>query len=124
MENTLDPTYKHHEHHEWMRQLDFYAQEINFFEKELQRIMDAHGDLPTIMGQVDEYRQIFERKRKLMQEIRHQIQSHEAELVHDPNHTTVESVQGHAEVREMMGELEANFAKLKANFRRFASRND
>lgn len=124
MENTLDPTPKHHEHQEWTQQLAFYESEIQFFEKELNRILDKHGDLPTIMGHVDEYHQIFERKRKWMAEIRHQIERHEGELVKDPKHTTVDSVQGHAEVREMMEELEDNFGKLKANFRRFASRND
>jgi hypothetical protein len=124
MENTLDPTFKHHEHHEWVQKLIFFEQEIQFFEKELERIQEANGSMPTIMGHVDEYHQIFVRKRKWMGEIRHQIERHEAELVQDPNHPTLESVQGHAEVREMMEELEANFGKLKENFRRFASRND
>lgn len=123
MENTISTTLKHREHRDWLSTLDFYQQEITIFQKELFAVLIAHPDLPTIVEHVEEYRALFLRKLKTIDEIRYRIAQHESNLAFAPG-TDMEQMHFHAETRTMMEEIEFNFETLKKNFRRFASRND
>lgn len=124
MENTLDPGYKHQEHRDWLSQLDFMEGEIRFFGQELTAVSEAHPNLPSIWGQVEEYQKLFEAKQAKIAALRAEIHQHEQALAANPAHTRLADVQHHAQVRERIESLIVNFEQLKVNFRRFASRND
>ena len=79
MENTISTTLKHREHREWLSTLDFYQDEIKIFQKELFIVLTQHPDLPSIIEHVEEYRALFLRKLKTIDEIRYRIARHEAE---------------------------------------------
>lgn len=124
MENTLDPNLKHKEHKDWLSTLNFYQDEIKFFQNELVMVGAAHPNLPSIIEHIEEYKSLFRNKLNLIDDLRHQIMEHEHHLAKAAGHTDLEEVHQHTEVREKMEELEMRMKKLKTNFRRFASHND
>ena len=123
MENPLSHTHQHREHNEWLKTLDFFQDEIKIFQNELVRVAAAHPDLPSIFEHVEEYRSLFLKKLEKIDGLRHQISLHEHLLAAKKN-TTLPELTDHGKVREQMMETEANFEKLRTNFRRFASHND
>jgi len=120
MENTLLEILQHEEYRQWMSELNFYRDEIKFFQTELLIVVGKHTDLRSIEELVEEYKGLFLKKLTKIDRLRHDIMSHDLSYVNsescDENH--------HQQTKEEMEILKANFTELKSRFKRFASHND
>ena len=77
----------------------------------------------SIVELVDEYRDIFMKKLRLIDELRLQIILHERKLskMEDPE---AEELWQHTAVRDQVHAFNHEFEMLKKNFKRFAAHND
>ena len=118
-----DRAFHHKEHKEWLSQLNFYQDEIKFFQNELLAVLHLHIDRLSIVELVDEYRDIFMKKLRQIDELRMQIVLHERLLskMEDPK---AEELWHHTEVRDKINEFRDDLEVLKKNFKRFAAHND
>jgi hypothetical protein len=116
----MDRNALHQEHREWLSQLDFYQDEIKIFQNELCGVIQQHPDYLHMIEHVDEYRSILLRKLQRIDDLRHTIMLHERQLVKEEPQDEHE----HDEVRSTMEHFVQAFESMKANFRRFVSRNN
>ena len=65
-----DRIFHHKEHKEWLSKLNFYQDEIKFFQNELLSVLHEHIDRMSIIELVDEYRDIFIKKLRQIDELR------------------------------------------------------
>lgn len=113
----------HREHQEWLSLIRFYQDELKIFRSELIRVSDKHPDLPSIEGQVQEYRSFFIRKEARLDKLKFDILHHEQSLSHSA-HFSLKSSESHHEIRDEIESFKSDFEQLKQSFRRFASHND
>ncbi len=118
-----DKAFHHQEHKEWFSQLNFYQDEIKFFQNELLTVLHEHNNHLSIVELVDEYRDIFMKKLRQIDELRMHIILHEKTLVKmaDPK---MEELWEHSEVRDKFTEFVQEFELTKGNFKRFAAHYD
>lgn len=118
----MDKMFIHKEHKAWMEQLNFYQDEIKFFQNELFNVLQENPNNFSLLDYVKEYRNIFIKKLEHLDEIRYQISEHEAKLkVSDEED---QNSKNHNEIRDNLNSFVEDFELLKKNFRRFASHND
>ncbi len=115
-----DKVFYHKEHREWLSQLNFYQDEIKFFQNELVMVLKERMESMSIIEHVDEYRKLFMKKLEHIDDIRHQIIKHEKQLAAG----RATSSEEHNEVRQQFNDFVRNFEAMKSNFKMFASRND
>ena len=118
-----DKAFHHKEHREWLSQLNFYQDEIKFFQNELLVVLHEHNDHLSIVELVDEYRDILMKKLRQIDELRMHIILHEKSLVKMEVANSKE-LWHHSEVRDKINEFVNEFEMFKKNFRRFAAHND
>ena len=114
--------YHHQEHREWMSELDFYADEIKIFKKEMERVLLEYSDFYSIIEHVDEYRKILNRKSTQIDNYRRQIILHERHF-RDKELGGGEDVWDHIELREKIGKFMEDFEEMKKSLRRFVSKH-
>ena len=112
----------HKDHREWMSSIDFYLDEILIFQKELAKVLLEFPDLYSIIEHVDEYRIIFSKKIKQLDEFRTQIILHERKLK-NMDAIQSEDLWDHLELRDKIVEFIDSIEKLKPNFRGFVSKH-
>ncbi len=120
MENTLLEILKHDEHRNWMSELNFYRDEIKFFQTELLIVVAKHPDLLSIEEHVEEYKGLFLKKLSNIDKLRHDIMSHDLSFENSEGCDEAH----HQKTKEDMVTLKSNFTELKTRFKRFASHND
>jgi len=113
----------HREHQEWLSLIHFYEDELKIFRSELLRVADKHPNLPSIEGQVLEYKSFFNRKEDRLDKLKFGISQHELSLSHSA-HFSHKSSESHHEIRDVIESFKSDFEQLKISFRRFASHND
>jgi hypothetical protein len=113
----------HQEHQQWLSQLNFYQDEIKFFQNELALVLHRNMDSLSIIEYVEEYKEILLKKLEHIDELRHDIISHEKKLKKDTNGDLGEP-QPHEMVREKFDTFVQDFELMKKNFKRFAAHND
>ncbi len=118
-----DKSFHHKEHNEWLSQLNFYQDEIKFFQNELLTVLHGHNDHLSIVELVDEYRDILMKKLRQIDELRMHIILHEKSLVKMEEPKTDELWE-HSEVRDKLNEFIQEFELMKGNFKRFAAHHD
>ncbi len=118
-----DKAFHHKEHREWLSQLNFYQDELKFFQNELLLVLHAHNDHLSIIELVDEYRDLFMKKLRQIDELRMHIILHEKALV-KMEKSSSEELWEHTEVRDKIHEFVEEFESMKKNFKRFAAHND
>lgn len=111
----------HKEHKEWLSQLDFYADEIKIFQKELSMIMERHPNQFSLTEHADEYTEIFRKKLDDINKLKLQSKLHEHELTKEQEPMS-EELWDHETTRVQILKFVTKFEKLKKNFRRFVSR--
>ncbi len=115
--------FQHHQHHKiWLGQLDFYAEEIGIFFKELSHIMDVYSSSYSVIEHAEEYKRIFTKKKVLIESMRAEINRHEKQI------STLEgkNVRQDWSHEEMALKIEAFVNKIesfKKNFRRFTAKH-
>lgn len=116
-------TFQHEEHKEWLSTLNFYQDEIKFFQNELAIVLSKHMDNFSIIEHVTEYRDIFLKKLTMIDNLRYEIMGHERQLA-DNITTKLDYLNAHPLIRNSFRQFEKDFEMLKHNFRMFASHND
>ncbi len=114
---------KHHQIYQtWMKELDFYEEEMSIFQKELNLLIERHPELLSILEHVEEYQHIFAKKNDKINLLRTQIQAKQRII-------TPSSLDGNGPVWDF-GEIQKkqkSFVKrmesLKQNFKRFVAKN-
>lgn len=114
-------SFVHREHKEWLSKLNFYQDEIKFFQNELIIVLHKHAYRFSFVESVDEYRKIFQKKLEHIDDLRHHIMDHERKLLSEEDE---ESEMNHQQIRERFNEFESDFKLVKKNFKRFAAYND
>jgi hypothetical protein len=108
----------HREHLLWLNELNFYQDEIKFFQNQIIRLILHH--LQEInMERVGEFRQEFFQYLKLIDDFRFQIYFHEKKLAEKSINTEVEDDNDHQYMRQEVTEFEKSFMDLRERFRRF-----
>ncbi|NNE30664.1 MAG: hypothetical protein HKN16_13575 [Saprospiraceae bacterium] len=121
--STDNRTFYHQEHREWLSTLDFYQDEIKFFQNELALILHANMSSMSILEHADEYKLIFRKKLETLDELRHSIVKHDGSLA-DNSKDDVGIDTSHDHVRKEYETFKENFDLMKQNFKRFAAKND
>ncbi|MFT4759607.1 MAG: hypothetical protein ACI9XO_004928 [Paraglaciecola sp.] len=116
-------TFLHQEHKDWMSKLNFYQDEIKFFQNELVLVLTKNSDNFSTIEHVAEYRDIFLKKLTLIDNLRYEIMGHERHLA-DNIPTKMDFLSVHPLIRKSFNEFEVAHATLKDNFRGFAAHND
>ena len=110
----------HNEHKDWLSRLNFYQDEITFFQNELLIILHKHANRFSFVETVDEYKKIFRKKLEHIDDLRHQIVEHERRLVQNLGKED-DYLESHQKVREQFIQFVSEFEMLKKNFKRFAA---
>ena len=118
-----DEQFVHKEHKEWLSQLNFFQDEIKFFQNELVKVIHEHNYSFSSLETVEEYRNILLKKLEQIDEMRHIIMRHERALAFPPEMDTNE-LEGHQELRIRFLEFADKYNLMKKNFKRFAAHND
>ena len=116
-------TFYHQEHRDWLSTLDFYQDEIKFFQNELAMILHANMGSMSILEHADEYKMIFRKKLETLDELRHAIVNHDISLAKNATEEA-EIDKTHDQVRKNYETFKENFDLMKQNFKRFAAKND
>ncbi|MBK6948926.1 MAG: hypothetical protein IPH16_13500 [Haliscomenobacter sp.] len=119
---TMRPS-PHQEHREWFSQLDFYSDELRVFELELQKVIQEHPDLLSIIEHVDEYREILDRKKLHIQDMEARIVDHEQRMGINPA-PSGEEENVHQVLKSELSDFQKSMEDLKRSFRRFVAYND
>lgn len=115
---TLNELHKDHLH--WLSELDFFQDEIKFFQNKLfTSILESdHG--PITEEHVAEYRELFFLNLRRIDDLRHQILRHEV-MIKREGRESFEKIHDHDSLRTYMTELEHALMELRKRFRAFAS---
>lgn len=70
----------HFEHSLWGRQLDFYRDEVSFFERRLEDLVQRWTD-HGVLAQLERFQNQFIREREVIDILKHDINAHENSLV-------------------------------------------
>ena len=115
-------TKMHKDHISWLKSLDFYSDEIKFFEKELTHVVNANNDSLSKIEHVEEYQKILEKKIITLEEIREEIKYQQKILTMDE--ILPENLQYHLILKEKFQNFVNYFEELKPSFKRFSSHSD
>jgi hypothetical protein len=96
------------EHHEWLKAIDFYDEELNIFENRLAEIIRKNTGTDAMAG-AEHFQNQFIVQRNNIDEIRHSIREHD--------HKTAEDAWAHA--GHIHSELKIEHAEIKNNFSSF-----
>ena len=118
-----DEQFVHHEHKEWLSQLNFFQDEIKFFQNELVKVIHEHNYSFSSLETVEEYRNILLKKLEHIDEMRHTIKRHERALAFPPEMDAPE-LKEHQEVKADFLDFVEKYNMMKKNFKRFAAYND
>ena len=110
----------HKDHVEWLSQMDFFQDEIKFFQNKLFRaILDDEGSIIN-EGLIAEYRELFFLTLKRIDDIRHDILAHE-QMIKREGRENFESPHDHESVAQHVTDMETNFMELRKRFKSFAA---
>ncbi len=113
---------QHQAYQKWLKELDFYEEEIVIFKKELNLLVEKHPSLLSIIEHVEEYQCIFEKKEKHIQTLREHIHKNNRVLsAHavDGEESDWDFDKIQVEHQAFVNKLES----LKKNFKRFVAKN-
>ncbi len=112
----------HFEHKLWDRQLDFYKNEVEFFEGRLEELVMRWGD-HDMLAQLERFQNQFIREREVIDILLHDIHAHESGLAaYAKEHPiAIDHIQfaDHEELRERMRRFRHIFEELKSDFLQF-----
>ncbi|MFM2375476.1 MAG: hypothetical protein RLZZ165_573 [Bacteroidota bacterium] len=110
----------HKDHLHWLGQIDFYQDEIKFFQKTLFTAILAEDHSPITEEHIAEYRELFFLNLKRLDDLRHLILRHEV-MIKREGRESFDNLHDHGHVAEQMSHVEKVFMELRIRFRAFAS---
>jgi hypothetical protein len=112
----------HKEHLEWLNLLDFYQEQILIYQEDLLLTFHQHPKYWSIIEHVTEYRRIFLKKLKMIDNLRHEIILLEKQLSEELYQDAPLTVEA-AKTRRRMDKFVEKFELLKISFRKFVAKN-
>ena len=110
----------HQDHIAWLSRLDFFQDEIKFFQNKLfQAILEDENSIIN-QGMVEEYRELFFLTLKRIDDIRHDILNHE-QMIKREGRENFTPPHDHESVALHVQEMEDNFLELRKRFKSFAA---
>lgn len=121
-EKTIYLTDLHFEHEQWVKELDFFKQEVNVFENRLAEV-SSRNTATEVRQQLESFQNQFIRQKEVIDELKHKIKGHETELSNyaKDNPVAIDRVHfdDHSGLREEMNTFRTIFNELKDNFYKF-----
>ena len=115
----------HFEHKLWDRQLDFFRNEVDFFETRLEELVMRWDD-HEMLAQLERFQNQFIREREVIDILQHDIHAHESGLtayaMENPIAIDHAQFADHEELRERMRRFRTIFEELKGDFLNFVVR--
>lgn len=115
----------HFEHTLWLRQLDFYRDEVGIFENRLEELVQR-WDQHDVLAQLERFQNQFIREREVIDILQHDIRAHENSLAaYAKEHPiAIEQVHfaDHEGLRERMARFRQIFEDLKQDFMVFVAK--
>jgi len=118
-----DEQFVHREHNQWLSKLVFYREEIEFFQKALDKVMHSHNHEYSFLESVGEYRRILLKKVDHINELVALIKHHEKALACAPKMDQLE-LDGHQQVKNRYVDFVNEFELMKKTLKRYAAYND
>lgn len=112
----------HKDHVAWLSQLDFFQDEIKFFQNRLSAAILEHDHSLVTEEHVTEYRELFFLFLKRIDDLRHLIARHEA-MIRREGRESFDGDHDHAHVTLQVEQLEQALLDLRKRFKAFASRH-
>lgn len=110
----------HHDHQQWISQLDFFQDEIKFFQNKLFTAILENDHSPLTEEHVAEYRELFFLHLRRIDDIRHDILRHE-QMIKEAGRESFGKEHDHDHVSEQMQHMEAALMELRKRFKAFAA---
>lgn len=113
---------QHQAYQKWLKDLNFYEDELILFHKELDLLISRQPDILSIIEHVEEYQQIFKKKKLKLKGLQDLILNQEHNL---RNQTTLQENQEFEfeKIKKQFEKFIVKLEKLKKNFRRFVAKN-
>lgn len=109
----------HQEHLEALSQLSFYEDEINFYKATLDSILEKCATNLSILDQVNEYQDIFQKKIYRLSAIRLLIRDHQKR---ENKLNSEDDLNNHKLMKKELNKFVADLGITKKAFKRFASK--
>ncbi len=115
----------HDDHQRWAKELTFYKDELGIWKNRLAEVSIKNNSTEERAG-VEHFQNQFIRQAEVIDELMHDINAHETELVQYAKEHPV-AVQhtyfhNHTDLEERMKRFDDLWAELKADFQRFLSK--
>lgn len=115
----------HAENTEWIKKLDFYADEIKVMTNRISEIA-AKNTAADVMGQVEHFQNQFIIQKNHIDELRHAVNDHETYIVNRIKENPVASdhrkLNDHPVLRDRMNAFEKIFSELRSELNKFLSK--
>lgn len=110
----------HKDHLHWLAELDFFQDEIKFFQKRLFTAILENDHSPITEEHVAEYRELFMLNLKRIDDLRHLILRHEM-MIKKEGRESFDNHHDHDHVKEQIQHIEVALLDLRKRFKAFAS---
>ena len=110
----------HKEHTTWLGELDFFQDEIKFFQNKLFTALLEKDHSLINEEHITEYRELFFLSLKRIDDIRHLILRHEM-MIKREGRESFDKNHDHAHVAEQMSHMEQSLMELRKRFKAFAA---
>lgn len=114
----------HQDHSEWIKNLEFYRDEITTFKHRLEEII-TQNTKTEVTANVEHFQNQFIRQNEVIDQLVHDINAEEQKLVDNVQSNTVATDHRKVDVNEKLVDSMTTFVKiyseLKSEFNRFAS---
>ena len=115
----------HSEHELWAKELAFFEDEVNFFEKRLGEIASKNTD-KEMLAELEHYQNSFIRQKEIIDELQHEIVVHEDKLQEfvEDHPVAIDHVHfsDHKEMRDKMMTNRKIYTDLKNDYFRYLSK--
>lgn len=125
MKQNIYYTDLHSEHMMWSREMDFYKEEINFFEKRLEEIVVKYTN-KDVLAELSHFQNNFIRQKEVVDEIKHEITINEDRLQEfvEGHPVAIDHVHfaDHKSLRDQMNTFRKIYVDLKNEYFKFLSK--
>ena len=110
----------HQEHLDWLSQLDFFQDEVKFFQNRLFTIILDNDHSAMTEEHVAEYRELFFLHLKRIDDLRHLILRHER-MIAKEGRESFDKEHDHAHISAQLQQFDDAFMELRKRFKGFAA---
>jgi seryl-tRNA synthetase len=116
----------HFEHTLWRNELSFFQDEVNIYEKYLEKLVNA-GEDREVLVDLEQYQNQFIRQKEVLDQLQHDIKVHDQELgkmLQREEDPTEADLIRHNKVGDQMETFRKIYGELKSKFLEFMAENN